>query len=206
MAGRALAQLGRQPALHLLQLRRFQPVDLGHDDLVREARFVHQVHQGIVGVLGADLGIDQQQDAPQIGPAADVGIDQAGPALDLGFGDLCIAVARQVHQHQVRAEIEEIDLLRPARRVGDARQMLPAGERVQEARLADIGAAGERHLRQSGRRQAIQRFSAGDEPAFLREQPGPVARLGGGFGQGFTPMRHMMRRCCAIESVLFHAQ
>ncbi len=37
-------------------------VGLGHDDLVGQAGFVHQIHQRLVGVLGADIGIDQQQD------------------------------------------------------------------------------------------------------------------------------------------------
>ena len=54
--------------------------------------------------------------------------------------------------------------------------------------------------------RVARRLIAGDEAAFLREQPGAVAGLGRRHRQGFTPMRHMIRRCCAIDSVLFHAQ
>src|SRR3546814_6967104 len=68
-------------------------------------------------------------------------LDQPGPDAYLAFRRPGVAVARQVYEHQPPAEVEEIDLPRPARGVRGARECLAPGQRVDEARLADIRTA-----------------------------------------------------------------
>ena len=60
------------------------------------------------------------------------------PTLLEALGHLGEAVTRQVDQHQPAAEVEEIELPRVAGLGRDARQGRAAGERVDEARLADV--------------------------------------------------------------------
>ena len=74
--------------------------------------------------------------------------------------DARVAVARKIGQHQPGPRREEIDLPRAARRVRDARERLSPRERVDETRLADIGAAGEGDLgrpRSRGCRSSVMR-------------------------------------------------
>src|SRR6185312_2133235 len=80
------------------------------------------------------------------------------------------AVARQVDQEQAGAEVEEVDLPRVTRARRGARQRAAAGQRVDQARLADIGAAGEGDLGQRARDQRVERGCAGDELARTGEQ------------------------------------
>src|SRR5581483_11099015 len=83
-----------------------------------------------------------------------------------------IAVARHVDEIEqpVLAEAEEVELARPPRRDRDAREACAAGKRVDQARLADIGAAGERDLRPSVPRQVLDAGDARDEGARAPEQ------------------------------------
>ena len=98
-------------------------------------------------------------------------MDQLGPGRDLGFGRGGIAVARHVDDVEAVAAGEEDQLLRAARRVRGARQRLAAGERVDQARLADIGAAGEGDLDAAHRRQRRRRAGGGNEVPLAGEQP-----------------------------------
>ena len=66
-------------------------------------------------------------------------------AFTFVFARRRIAVARHVDQRHARAGKKD-QLLRPSRRVRGAGEAVAAGERVDEARLADIGAAGEGDL------------------------------------------------------------
>ena len=90
--------------------------------------------------------------------------------MDFRFRRPRITKSRQIDQHQPAAEIEEINLLGPARRMAGAGQRLAAGQRIDEARLADIRAAGEGDFGQIVRRQAINLDRAQYEPALLREE------------------------------------
>ena len=77
------------------------------------------------------------------------------------------------------AEGEEVDLLRAARRVGGAGQRLAAGERVDQCRLADIGAPGEADLGAVGGRacRPSPRRLSGSQPRG-RKGGGPVPPSG----------------------------
>ena len=82
--------------------------------------------------------------------------------------------------------LEEDQLLGPARRVRGARQRVAAGERVDEARLADIGAARERDLDALHARQAVERSGGGREVPRHCEQAAAGSDFGGGEGHAFS--------------------
>ena len=110
--------------------------------------------------------------------------------------------------------------------------MPASGERIDQRRLADIGAAGEGDLDPVGRRQVGDPDAAFDESERPGEQQPPgldlvrgklgqrysAGLLVAGFGfrlklvamlpKRFTsaPCRFMMNHCWAIDSELFHAQ
>ena len=133
--GDAAGEVGR---LHL--------VGLGENELVGDGALVERVHDRRVDLLQAVPGIDEQEDARQVGAAAQVVVDEPGPRLDLGLRHRRIAVAGHVDQREAAADVEEVELLRAPGRVGGPRQRLATGERVDEARLADVRAAGKGDL------------------------------------------------------------
>src|SRR5439155_16355003 len=75
---------------------------------------------------------------------------------------------------------------RASRRVRGAGQRLAAGERVDEARLADVGAPGEGDLQAVHARQRFDRGGGGEKIPILAEQPvaGGVVGAGEGGGDG----------------------
>ena len=74
---------------------------------------------------------------------------------------------------QAAAEIEEVELARATGRVRNAGERRAPGQRVQEARLADVGAPGEGDLGQLERRQHLDPLGPGDEVAGLGEEDAP---------------------------------
>src|SRR6056297_1217195 len=86
------------------------------------------------------------------------------------------------------AEREEVDLLRPSRRVRSAGERLPAGQRVYQRRLADVRAAREADLDPVRRRKTLERDDTLQELRPAGEElsarlPRGVVRLGEGEGQ-----------------------
>ena len=128
-------------------------------------------HDGLVGGRDAAPRVEQQADPLQRRPAAQVGLREACPGLDLLPGGGGIAVARQVDEGEPAVQVEEVELARAPRRVRGTGQRAAARERVDEARLADVGAAGEGDLGQAGRGQPVGAGCARDEQAGPREQP-----------------------------------
>ena len=118
-------------------------------------------------------GVNQHGGADQSGATAQVAADELLPGVDFRFGRLGEAVAGQIDQHQPATQIEHVDLLGPPRRPRDARQLIAPGQRVDQAGLADVGAARERDLGQARRRQLGELGDAGDEGALLGEQSPP---------------------------------
>ena len=155
------------------QCLRRELVALGQHREEGHRALVEGGHDGLIGRCNAPPRVEQQADPPERRPAAQVGLGEACPGLDLLFGRGGVAVARQVDENEPAVQIEEIELPRAPRRVGGARQRAAAGQRVDEARLADVGAAGEGDLGQGGRGQAIGCSDARDEAAGPREQPAP---------------------------------
>ena len=128
-------------------------------------------HDGLIGWRNAAPCVEQQADPPERRPAAQVGLREASPGLDLLSGGGGVAVAGQVDEREPAIEVEKVELPRAPRCVRDARQRSLAGKRVDEARLADVGTASEGDLGQGGRGQTIGPGDACDEAAGPREQP-----------------------------------
>ncbi len=206
------------------QRRRLHLVHLGQHELERHRRLVQHPHRRLVGRLEADPRVDQQHDAAQCRPSAQIGEHRPLPRLLHALRRLGIAVARHVHEGEPAGEVEEVELLGAPGRGRDPRQRPPSGERIEQRRLADIRAAGERHLGPARRRQLIHRLRRVEEAALAGEQHAPgldqrcpgrlVRRLGeaarsrhvfAGAGCCCATLR-MITHCCAIDSRLFQDQ
>ena len=153
-----------------LQLGRLQGVGLGEHDLIGDRRLVERVEHAAVDGFQAVPGVDQHVDAGEIGASAQVGVDQRCPGGDLFLAGRRVAVARHVDQGQAPAEIEEVEFLGAAGRVRGAGERLAPGERVDEARLADVRAAREGDLDALHGRQVIDAVRRPDEAGLAREQ------------------------------------
>ena len=90
-------------------------VGLGQDELVRHRGGIEVLHRLAVAVLHAVARIDQQADALERRAAAQEGRGEILPGLLHRPRHLREAVARQIDQGELAAEIEEIDLPRMAR-------------------------------------------------------------------------------------------
>ncbi len=145
-------------------------VTLGQNDLIADGGLAELLEHRFVGVLEAVTGVDQYIDAGEIGAAAQIGADQRGPGRDLGLGGGRIAIAGHVHDVEGRAAGEEDQLLSAAGRARGARQGLAAGQCVDQARFADIGAAGKGDLDATHRRQRDVRTGGGDKVPIAGEQ------------------------------------
>ena len=180
VGGRALGERGLGLGDALGKLGRLHGVALGQHDLMADGHLAERVEHRLVGLLEAVAGVDQHVDAGEVGAAAQVGVDHLGPGRDLGLGGRGIAVARHVHHVEGAAAGEEDQFLGAAGRARGARQLLAAGERVDQARLADIGAAGERDLGAAHRRQRYGRAGGGDKVPVAGEQLAAGLDLVGG--------------------------
>ncbi len=128
------------------------------------------------------------------------------------FRRLGEAVARQVGEHQPFAQDEEVELLRAARRIRGARQVVLSGQRVEQAGFADVRPSGEGDLGQVGFGDLVEPGDAEQEGACLREQPAAVRQrlfpfgigIGtvGFFGVHISPLRSPLSGCgrCAALS------
>src|SRR5262245_43333293 len=117
-------------------------------------------------------GIDEKEHAFQLAASLEVIADQPRPALDLSFRSPRVAVSWHIDEIEraVLAEHEEIELARPSRRHRDPGEAGAPGQRVDEARLADIGAAGEGHFGAAVARQVGDARHALEEGARGLEQ------------------------------------
>jgi len=152
--------------------------------------------------------VDQQAEPAQGGATFEICPDQGRPDTNLLAADRGIAIARQIDQHQAPTQIEEIDLLGAAGRVGHTRQCFPAGQRIDQARLAHIGTPGEATSGSPRRRQGFGLGGTGNEIASLGEQKSAGLDSAGRLrpAQGFRLIRHIRNFCWEIDSRLFQAQ
>ena len=152
---------------------RLHLVALGQHDGVGDGGLVERRHRRFVAVLDPAPSVDQHEGAHQRRAAAQIVADQADPGGGFRLADRGVAVARHVDQGQPVAEREEDQLLGSPGRVRRARQRRAAGQRVDQRRLADVGAAGEGDLRRADRRQAVGLGGGEEEIAGPGEQLAP---------------------------------
>lgn len=212
----------RRFVLLALEGEGFDRVDLGQHDLEGDGRVVEQVHHRAVAFLDLDAGVEQQDDAGERRAAAQVIEHQALPVALDGVAGLRVAVARHVDDREAAPEIEEVELAGAARRVGGPRERAPAGQRVDDRGLADIGAPREGDLGQVLLGELLEALRRVEEAAFAREKESPLLErarllvvLLGGRGQLLAtlarprpgccarPVWRMMYHCCSTVSVLF---
>src|SRR6516225_10421392 len=124
------------------KLRILGRIGFGQHDLVVDRGLVQALEYVGVDRLEAVASVEEEVGAREIGASLEKGMDQRGPGLDLRLRGGRITVARQVDQRELRRPGEKDQLLRAARRMRDARERAPSGQRVDQARLADIGAPG----------------------------------------------------------------
>ncbi len=124
------------------ELRLAHLVAFREDDLVTDGGLAQRVENTVIDGFEAMPRIDQHIDPRQSGAAMQIIVDEPGPGRDLALCRGRIAVARQIDQHEPFGAAEKDQFLGAARRVRGARQRAPAGKRVDQARFADIGAAG----------------------------------------------------------------
>lgn len=132
-----------------------EAIDLGGDDGEGASGGAEPVDELAVAGLGWDVGVDEADAEVECGARGEIGLNEGGPAGGDGFGDFGVAVAGEVGECQARAlsliqEQEKIDGAGAAWCGRDLGGLL-AGERVQQARFTDVGAAEESDLRHAGR-------------------------------------------------------
>ena len=127
------------------------------------------VEKLLVGGLGRDGDVDQRQAESQRDPRLKIWIDEGRPLGGELFGRARVSVTGKVYKKKLSLrlagppEIEEIDGLGAPGGVtglGD----LASDERIDEARLADVGAAQESDFGSGGGRELPGIGRAEDEP------------------------------------------
>ena len=135
---------------------RLHLVALGQHDRVGNRRGVERASSSLRRCPSRRAG---RRPARRRASATDGRADSRAPAppqeADFCLGDGGVAVSRHVDEIEPAAEVEEVQLLRAPGRVRRARQRRAAGQRVDQRRLADVGAAGEGDFRRADRRQAV---------------------------------------------------
>src|SRR6266568_8671196 len=173
-------------------------VGFGQHNLVVDRGLVQGVEHVGVDRLEAVAGVDQEVGAREIGASQEKGMDQRGPSLDLRLRGGRITVTRHVDERELRRPGEKDQLLRAARRMRGARERAPPGERVDQARLADIGAAGNGNLDAAHDGAPLTPGSL----FFLVKRffKAPHVRLRLSNSSILAPCLCMMKLCCATES------
>src|SRR5262245_9244855 len=155
-------------------------VGFGQHDLVVDRGLVQGLEHVGVDRLEAMAGVNEEVGAREIGASQEKGMDQRGPRPDLRLRGRRVTVTRHVDERELRRPGEKDQLLRAARRMRGAREGAPPGKRVDQARLADIGAAGNGNLDTAHARQRRGRSSGGGELPIAREQLAAGFHLGAG--------------------------
>ena len=127
----------------------------------------HQVEQAAVEIGEAQPRVDHHHHAVQRPAQFEVLRHHLLPAQLGGALDLRVAVARQVGEQRVgrvlRAHLEQVDVLRAARRARGKGESLLLRQGVDGGGLAGIAAADEGDLGQFARRQLVQLARGGEE-------------------------------------------
>ena len=188
---------------HLRQFLGADFVGFGQHQPVAHGGFVEHFHHVGIDLFHAMARIDQHQRAFQGHAPAQEVANQAFPLLDHFGRRLGEAIAGHVDQPQPdrQADVEEVQFLRAARRDRSARDRLAAGQRVEQRRFADVGAAGEGHFGKVGIGQEFQRGGgfqeldpAGEQPpGFLGQRGADQSLVGFGLDAHFLVSRAATR-------------
>ena len=138
---RMLACLGHDEVLHVSRFLGGQRIDLGQYELEGDAQRRDPRDEVVIVVHQAATRVDQQHDAPQVCAGLEVGLGKAAPRVDLRLGCLRESVTRQVRQQKQAVAFEEVDGLGAARLPRRACEAAPSRQGIEQARLADVGAA-----------------------------------------------------------------
>src|SRR5659263_412206 len=143
---------GRTRGIALFEVEgRFAFADLPGYGFAKVARSEREAWKGLVeGYLDrcdSLRRVHQHVDAPQGVAPIEVSLHQPFPRFPLGTGDFREPVPGKVRDGEPPLHLAEGDAARPAGGVADAGRAGLTDQGVQEGRLPDIGAAGERHLR-----------------------------------------------------------
>ena len=114
----------------------------------RQAFLCEEFHHLEVGDGGVVPGVYQMHDAPEFGFAHEIVFDECLPGLPHTGGGLCEAEPREVDQEKPVVDQVKIEGPRLSRCRGYVCELLPRApqEHVDEGRLADVRATGERDL------------------------------------------------------------
>ena len=193
IGGGVLADIRQRGGEHLIQLARFQLVGFRQHQLIGHRRFVHQRHGLAIIRLYAMPAVDQQEHARELGASAQIVLHQPLPALHQALRRPRVAIAGHVDDMRGIAHAEIVQLAGAARRVRGARELALRNQCVEQARLADIGPPGERHLRQRLIRQPGDAHHALHKSARQAEE---LLGLGGvGFGLFGFLFHSLFSRC-----------
>ena len=116
--------------------------------------------------------IHQQHQAAQGQALAQVVFQQQPPVAANGIRHLGVAIAGQIHQIAFRLYLEKIEQLGSARRFANPGELPLAGQDIEGAGLAGVGAAGEGHFPARIGRQLRQGIDA------VQETGSPIAEGG----------------------------
>ena len=182
MRGRALARLLGGAGRNLGQFGRLDLVGLGQHQPVADSGLVEHFHDLAVDILDAVPRIDQHQRALQFLPSAQEVVHQEAPLLDHILRRLGEAIAGHVDEPEGEggAHVEEVEFLRPPRRVRRAGERIATGQRVEQRGLAHIGPPRERDFGHAGIGNELERrrgFQEGDRAG--EDLPRGLDRFGG---------------------------
>jgi uncharacterized protein YigA (DUF484 family) len=157
LAGQRREQLGAgariircQPPFQLGQRRQRRApaefVRLGQQDVRRQLAGGAAVQQLAIHVGQRMADIHQQQQAAQRRAPGQIAFQQFSPVPANRVGNPGITVTRQIDQVAIRLHQKKVEQLGAAGRFADPGQLPLAGEKVDRAGFAGVGAAGEGHF------------------------------------------------------------
>jgi len=132
-----------------------EPVALGGHQQEFAIRGGEEVQQLAVTLLRGNVGVDQNDAQAQRGALVEIRLDEFGPLLGNLARNLGVAVAGKIGENQLGARfsgpanLEEVDAAGAAGSGTGARHLV-SDQRIDDARLADVGPAEKSDLRQAG--------------------------------------------------------
>ena len=131
-------------------------VRLGEDQGEGDAAVDQPADEFLIDLLGRVTGVDQDEGAAEVRALAKVIGDELVEAVAIGARGLGVTVARKVDEAPRLVDGEEVNLAGTAGLARDPGERRLPGEKVEERRLADVGAPDEGELRELRLRTAVE--------------------------------------------------